>query len=176
MTTEKSDPSAIGGDLGAATTRPGSIAPAAPTDDDVRLAAVVYAYLECLFAPHITTLMREAGQYIIDTFYGGNARRALVKNRAQDTPPGLKLLIEKLRASADDPSGNAPSLGWFYKAIRQAAHMRIFEQREGLSTFTILDSSHKQRPLNAPKTKHLTENQYNEVIAALFDGHEPGRK
>ena len=44
---------------------------------------------------HITAFMLDAGKYIINTFYGGDARLALAKNKSKDKPPSLKLLIEK---------------------------------------------------------------------------------
>lgn len=66
---------------------------------NMKVAEQTYKKLSDLFRKYITSFMLEAGQYIIDTCYGGNAGLALVKNKSKDNPPSLKLLIGKLKAA-----------------------------------------------------------------------------
>ena len=134
---------------------------------DAELAEQAYLELERLFKMHITAFMLEAGQYIIDTFYGGDAHAALVKNKSSKNPPSLKLLIEKIKAAPKNASGNAPSESWFYKAVSLAAHEVICKEM-GLSTFTILGHSHKLQLLNAPKLKKIKADNLNEEIEKAF--------
>jgi len=134
--------------------------------DDI--AEQAYQFLSDLFRRHINDFMLNAGQYIIITFYGGDARKALIKNKSVNGSPSLKLLIAKLKATKDDPAGNAPSLSWFYKAVNLAAHEAICQEL-GLSTFTILGHSHKLQLLNVPKLKQINCDKIKEAIKPAFE-------
>ena len=134
---------------------------------DDELAEQAYQHLQQLFVKHITGFMVEAGGYIIDTFYGGDAYLALAKNKSLDKPASLKQLIKKLKAEQDGKSGNTPSVSWFYKSVSLAAHERICADL-GLSTFTILGHSHKLLLLNYPKMKGIKGDKYKETIEFAF--------
>ena len=140
-------------------------------DKDAQIAEQAYQTLSDLFKKHITVFMLEAGQYIIDTFYDGDARKALAKNKSKDSPASLKLLIDKLKEAKKDPSGNAPSVSWFYKAVNLAAHEAIAVEM-GLSAFTILGHSHKLQLLNAPKLKQIEGDKFDEAIKPAFEKKE----
>ena len=138
--------------------------------DDV-LVDSAYQWLMDRFRQHMANFVLEAGQYIIDTFYGGNPRAAFAKNKTKEQPPSLKRLIEKIRQSSKSPSEDAPSIGWLYNAVNLAAHEAICEQ-EGLQTFGILGHSHKLQLLHVPKLKQIEKNKFDEAIRPAFEEKE----
>ncbi len=136
-------------------------------DANADLVNEAFEKLKAIFLEHFHDAMIEAGQYIIDTFYDGNARLALAKNKSKDKPPSLKLLIEKLKQGPEGESGDAPSVSWFYKAVNLAAHEAVCKQM-GLSSFTILGHSHKLQLLNSPKLKRIEGDKFDEAIEPAF--------
>ena len=72
--------------------------------------------------------MVEAGDYIIKNFYGGDATKALFKNKSEDQPESINKLIKRLREDSKTPEGNVPSTAWFYNAVNLAAHEAIFRR------------------------------------------------
>ena len=143
-----------------------------PAEDDILLAEAAYAQLERLFVAHISAFMLKAGRYIIDTFYGGDARLALTKKGASQKQNSLRLLIGKLRSAPNDPSGNIPSVVWFYKAVSLASHESICRERRSLSTFINLGHSHKLLLLSVPKITTLRSAPDDAAIDAAFDEKE----
>jgi len=142
--------------------------PEAENLNPVEIANQAYQHLSDLFKRHIDAFMLDAGQYIIKTFYDEDARKALIKNKSSNGSPSLKLLIEKLKESKNDPTGNAPSVSWFYKAVNLAAHEAICQEL-GLSTFTILGHSHKLQLLNVPKLKQIQGDKIEEALKPAFE-------
>ena len=137
-----------------------------PTDK--ALVPMAYEHLQSVFVKHFKNAVIEAGQYIIDTFYGGDAWLAFAKNKSKNSPPSLRSLIDKLKSTPADPSGDAPSESWLYKAVSLASHVPICQEL-GLSTFTILGHSHQLQLLNVPKLKEIKADEFDEKIKKAFE-------
>ena len=144
----------------------------APTDSDALLAEAAYTELERLFVAHICAFMSEPCRYIIDTFYSGDARAALYKGYEIPHLNSLRLLLDKLRSSTVDPSSNAPSVSWFYRTVRLAAHDMIFEERRAVATLQQLGLSHKLLLLSVPKIAMQRSAPDEAAIDAAFDEKE----
>ena len=63
-------------------------------------------FLKGIFKKHFHNAMVEAGNYIIATFYGGDATKALIKNKSEDQPQSINKLIKRLREDSKTPEGN----------------------------------------------------------------------
>jgi len=140
-------------------------------DSDDVLADRAYHWLADRFSQHIANFMLEAGNYIIDTFYGRDPRAAFAKNKTNEQPPSLNRLIEKIRQSSKSPTENAPSVGWLYNAVNLAAHEAICKQKR-FQTFGILGHSHKLQLLHVPKLKQIEKDKFEERIGTAFQEKE----
>ena len=139
--------------------------------DDDSIVSEAFEHLKTIFRTHFHDAMVEAGQYIIDTFYGGDHRAALAKNKTKDQPPNLKALIEKIKAQPSARDDGTPSIGWFYNAVNLAAHEAICAQH-GLQTFGILGHSHKLQLLHVPKLKSVAAEDFDATLQSAFQQKE----
>ncbi|WP_054030898.1 DUF1848 family protein [Desulfatitalea tepidiphila] len=139
--------------------------------DDESIVSEAFEHLKTIFRTHFHDAMIEAGQYIIDTFYEGDHRAALAKNKTKDQPPNLKALIEKIKAQPSAGDDGTPSIGWFYNAVNLAAHEAICAQ-QGLQTFGILGHSHKLQLLHVPKLKSVAAEDFDATIQSAFQQKE----
>ena len=71
--------------------------------DDENIVNDAFEHLKTIFRNHFHNAMVEAGQYIIATFYEGDPRKALAKNKTKDQPPNLKSLIGKNQSTTQRP-------------------------------------------------------------------------
>lgn len=138
---------------------------AVPTGSPEEVAEQAYKWLEARYRKCVAVFALEAGEYIIKTFYGGDPRLALAKNKAKEQPSSLRLLINKFHSTT--PSGDTPSETWFYRAVGLAAQMAIAKQM-GLSALTILGHSHRIELLNYPKLKEIKADEFDAAIEPAF--------
>ena len=140
-----------------------------PTDKTI--VSIAFEHLKTIFQRHFHDAMVEAGQYIINTFYEGDPRAALAKNKSNEEPPNLKALINKIRQAPNATDDRAPSIGWLYNAVNLSAHEAICQQ-EGLQTFVKLGHSHKLQLLHVPKLKSVLTDNFEEAIRPAFEKKE----
>ena len=130
-----------------------------------------FEHLKAIFHRNFHSAMVEAGRYIIDNFYRGDHRAAIVKNKTKDEPPNLKALINKIRKAPKANEEGVPSVGWFYNAVNLAAHEEICS-RQGFQTFGILGHSHKLQLLHVPKLKGVPAEELDAAIQSAFEKKE----
>ena len=131
-----------------------------------------FEHLKTIFRRNFHNAMVKAGRrYIIDNFYGGNHRAAIVKNKTKDEPPNLKALINKIKKAQKANEDGVPSVGWFYNAVNLAAHEEICS-RQGFQTFGILGNSHKLQLLHVPKLKSVPADQFDAALQSALEEKE----
>jgi hypothetical protein len=110
-----------------------------PIEDkiDEKLVSESLDHLTGLFNGGYHQAMREAGDYIIDKFFGKDPQRAI------DNRPVLKNSVHSLIKALKEGSEKAPSKSWFYNAQKLAAYEQVFE-KEDFQIFGNLGHSHKQ--------------------------------
>jgi hypothetical protein len=110
-----------------------------PIEDQVdeKLVSESLDHLSGLFNGGYHQAMRQAGDYIIEKFFGGDPQRAI------DNRPVLKNSVHGLIKKLKEGSEKAPSKSWFYNAQKLAAYEQVFE-KEGFQIFGNLGHSHKQ--------------------------------
>jgi len=112
------------------------------TQED-QIVQLSFQKLKEIFIRHFHDAMLEAGIFLMDTFYDGNAQNVFEK---KPTNKGaLHKLYKKLNHDRDD----VPSKGWIYNAVSLAAHEKYF-QIQNFQTFGNLGHSHKLLLLNVP--------------------------
>jgi DNA repair photolyase len=113
------------------------------TEANEDLVNQAFERLKDMFHKHFHEAMLEAGNYIIQTFYGNNPQNVLSNQPVQGK--SLNRLVKELQQG----TGDVPSRGWFYNAVNLAAHEKIFNLR-GVQTFGQLKHSHKLLLLHVP--------------------------
>jgi hypothetical protein len=110
-----------------------------PIEDkvDEKLVSESLGHLSSLFNGGYHQAMRQAGDYIIEKFFGGDPQRSI------DNRPVLKKSVHSLIKKLKEGSEKAPSKSWFYNALKLAAYEQVFE-KDGFQIFGNLGHSHKQ--------------------------------
>jgi DNA repair photolyase len=101
-----------------------------------KLVADSLAELSRFFNGGYHTAIQEAGDFIIERFYGREPERVLEKK------PVLKESLFSLITKLQEGGDKVPSKSWFYNARDLAAHEQIFKKR-GFQIFGNLGHSHK---------------------------------
>lgn len=140
-----------------------------PTGSDEAAAEQAYQWIVAKYKEKVAEFTLEVGDYIIKTFYAGEPRRALAKNKRSDQPKSLRLLIKKFQSAS--PSENGPSETWFYRAVGLSAQISIAKEM-GLSSLTILGHTHQVRLLNYPKLKEIKGDEFAAAIDPAFQVKE----
>lgn len=123
-----------------------------------------YEHLKKIFIRHFQNAMLECGQYLIETFYGGNYELAQEKKFTGNK--SLSKLIKRIQQDAEE-KGNAPSRTWVYDAVNLAIDNNLFEQKTLPSVYGQLGHSQKVNLTYAPNNLvkgQLAEETFNKRL------------
>jgi hypothetical protein len=123
-----------------------------PVEDkvDEKLVSETLDHLSRLFNGGYQEATLQAGDYIIEKFFGGDPQLVI------DKRPVLKKSISSLIRQLKEGADKSPSKSWFFNAYHLAAYEQIFK-KSGFQIFGNLGHSHKLALLHVKKIEKIKE-------------------
>jgi hypothetical protein len=123
-----------------------------PVEDkvDEKLVSESLDHLSSLFNGGYQEATLQAGDYIIEKFFGGDPQLVI------DKRPVLKKSISSLIRQLKEGADKCPSKSWFFNAYHLAAYEQIFK-KAGFQIFGNLGHSHKLALLHVKKIDKIKE-------------------